>query len=345
MNFRLSDSVVLPKAGQPTPPLSAKKLSGPIGRLMEDFLGYLRVEKNASPLTIRDYRHYLSRFLFWLISEYGQDLPVEKVDTPKIRTYRLYLAQLADSKGNFLSATTQGYHVIAIRAFLKFLIKNDYAVLAPEKIDLPKSSPHDPKYLSRERVEILLSQPEVATPAGLRDKAILELLFSTGLRVSELVSLNRETINLERREFGVVGKGRHERVVFLSWRAVEWIGRYVASRRDSWEPLFINYRGAGGSVEKEIKRFDPEEGERRRLTTRSVQRILEKYAAKAHLPFKATPHTMRHSFATDLLYAGADLRSVQAMLGHKNVSTTQIYTHVTDKQLHEVYDRFHSGNK
>lgn len=329
------------------PPLFKQKLSGPIGSLIEDFLGYLQIEKNSSPLTIRDYRQYLRRFLDWVKAEAGEDYRIEELDQQVVRKYRLYLAQYADKKGLTLSRSTQGYYVIAIRAFLKWLIKNDYKVLPPEKIDLPKGESRSLKFLDIGQVERLLSQPEISTDEGLRDKAIMELLFSTGLRVSELVSLNRETVNLDQREFGVIGKGRKARVVFLSDRAVEWLGRYLERRKDEWAPLFVNYRGfkAKEDTEKQIRRFDHDEGEKRRLTARSVQRIVEKYVKKAHLPVKATPHTMRHSFATDLLSAGADIRSVQEMLGHKNVSTTQIYTHVTNRQLREVYKQYHSGNR
>lgn len=322
-----------------------QKLTGPIGDLAEDFLGYLQVERNSSPLTIRDYRLYLKRFLAWVDKEYGPGTRIEDVDKTKVRRYRLYLAQYADKKGGTLARVTQAYYVIALRALLKWLIKNDHKVLSPEKIELPKGESRTIKTLDSEQLGRLMGQPEISTPGGLRDKAILELLFSTGLRVSELVSLDREAVNLDRREFGVIGKGRKARVVFLSDRAIEWVGQYLATRKDQWPALFINYRGIKGSVEREIKLYDPEEGRRRRLTTRSVQRVLEKYVKKAHLPIKITPHGLRHSFATDLLSHGADLRSVQEMLGHKNISTTQIYTHVTNRQLKEVHQQFHSGNK
>lgn len=332
-------------SGQPPSPPLPTRLTGPIGNLIEDFLGYLQVEKNASPLTIRDYRHYLSRFLEWLTKEKGGNFQIQSVDLPTVRKYRLYLAQYLDNKNRPLSRVTQAYYIIAIRAFLKWLIRSDYDVLSPEKIELPKGESRSLKFLDRDQVEHLLSQPSVSSVTGARDKAILELLFSTGLRVSELVSLNRETVNLDRREFGVIGKGRKARVVFLSDRAVKWLGQYLAGRKDEWTPLFVNYRGVKGDPQKEMKAFDIRESEKHRLTARSVQRLVEKYVKKAKLPIKITPHGLRHSFATDLLQAGADLRSVQEMLGHKNVSTTQIYTHVTNRQLKEVHQQFHSGNK
>lgn len=325
--------------------LSRVRLTGPIGSLIEDFLGYLQVEKNSSPLTIRDYRLYLRRLLSWLVKERGDSLQIQDVDLPTIRKYRLYLAQYLDQKERPLSRVTQSYYIIAIRAFLKWLIRNDYEVLSPERIELPKGESRSLKFLDRDQIELLLGQPSISTPDGLRDKAILELLFSTGLRVSELVSLNRETVNLDRREFGVIGKGRKVRVVFISDRAAKWLEQYLATRKDEWTPLFINYRGMRGTTQKEIKVFDSRESEKHRLTSRSVQRLVEKYVKSAKLPIKITPHGLRHSFATDLLSAGADLRSVQEMLGHKNVSTTQIYTHVTNRQLKEIHQQFHSGNK
>lgn len=287
------DSHYKPSMSDTTPPLS-NRLSGPIGNLIEDFLGYLQVERNASLLTIRDYRHYLRRFLGWLIKEKRESLQIQAVDLPTVRKYRLYLAQYLDPKNKSLSRVTQSYYIIAIRAFLKWLIKNDYEVLSPEKIELPKGESHSLKFLDRDQVEHLLSQPSISTPDGLRDKAILELLFSTGLRVSELVSLNRDTVNLDRREFGVIGKGRKVRVVFISDRAAKWLEEYLATRKDEWPPLYINYRGIKGSAEKEMKAFDLREGEKHRLTSRSVQRIVEKYVKKAHLPVKITPHGLRH---------------------------------------------------
>ncbi|KKT76193.1 MAG: Tyrosine recombinase XerC [Microgenomates group bacterium GW2011_GWA1_Microgenomates_45_10] len=332
-------------SNQGSTPLPGGRLGGPIGVLIEDFLGYLLVEKNASPLTIRDYRHYLRRFLDWLIKSEGESCKVQDINLPTIRKYRLYLAQYTDSKNRSLSRVTQSYYVIAIRAFLKWLTKNDYNVLSPEKIELPRGESHSLKFLDRDQVEHLLSQPLPSTLDGARDKAILELLFSTGLRVSELVSLNRDTVNIERREFGIIGKGRKVRVVFISDRAAQSLEGYLAMRKDQWTPLFINFRGLKGDIEKVIKTFDVNESEKHRLTSRSIQRLVEKYVKKAKLPIKITPHGLRHSFATDLLQAGADLRSVQEMLGHKNVATTQIYTHVTNRQLKEVHKQYHSGNK
>lgn len=303
--------------------------------LINQFLEHLEIEKNASKLTIRDYRHYLEAFAKW----YSSTLPgktTEDLDLVTIRKYRVYLANRVDDKGRTLKKVTQNYYVIALRSFLRFLIKNDHKTLEPSKIDLPKTESRSLKFLEREQIERLVTMPDTSKEEGMRDRAILELLFSTGLRVSELVKLNHEQINIERREFGIVGKGGRARVVFISDRAAEWIQRYLTARTDAFKPLFIRYsRG----VEED------DNGEKMRLTARSIERIVKKYVQEARLPVDATVHTMRHSFATDLLTNGADLRSVQEMLGHKNIATTQIYTHVTNKQLRDVHKAFHSGNK
>lgn len=317
-------------------------MNTPLPKLIDDFLEYLEIEKNCSKLTIRDYRHYLESFEKWFCPTsptgvstlpYGtlEDL---KLDT--IRKYRVYLANRVDAKGMTLKRVTQNYYVIALRSFLRYLIKNDYKTLEPSKIDLPKTESRSLKFLERQQVEQLVMATDTSKEEGVRDRAILELLFSTGLRVSELVKQNIDTINLERKEFGVIGKGGRGRIVFISDRAAEWVGRYVAMREDKYKPLFIRYSG---------RVIEEDEGEKMRLTVRSIERIVKKYVKIARLPVDATVHTMRHSFATDLLINGADLRSVQEMLGHKNIATTQIYTHITNKQLREVHDAFHSGNK
>jgi len=302
---------------------------------INDFFEYLEVEKNSSKLTIRDYRHYLETFAKW----YTTSLPgkmISDLDLGTVRKYRVYLANRADEKGKTLKKVTQNYYVIALRSFLRFLIKNDHKTLEPSKIELPKTESRSLKFLEREQIDRLVTMPDTSKEDGVRDRTILELLFSTGLRVSELVKLNHEQINIERREFGVIGKGGRARVVFISDRAAEWIARYVTMRTDVFKPLFIRYSGA---VDEE------DTGEKMRLTVRSVERIVKKYTHMARLPVDATVHTLRHSFATDLLTNGADLRSVQEMLGHKNIATTQIYTHVTNKQLRDVHKAFHSGNK
>lgn len=308
------------------------KPKGELLQTIQSFLEYLEVEKGSSSLTIRNYRHYLMRFYNWMEK---QDFPLAlgSISPTLIHKYRLFLARFTDKYGKYLSRKTQGYHCIAIRSFLKWCLKNDLDVMAPEKIELPKVSERQVRFLAGKDVDRLLNAPSLSTIVGKRDKAILEVLFSTGLRVSELVSLNRDTVNLKRREFGVIGKGGRARVVFLSSRAVSWLEEYLSCRDDGFKPLFIRHS----------KNIKPEASdEDMRLSVRSVQRILKKYSRKVKLPIEATPHVLRHSFATDLLMAGADIRSVQEMLGHKNIQTTQIYTHVTHRHLKEIYDAFHN---
>lgn len=296
------------------------------------FLEHLEIERNLSHLTIRNYGLYLGRFADWL-SEQGID-DLTQVDTDLTRKYRIFLSRYTDEKDKKLSKRTQSYYIIALRSFLKWLVKHDLPVLHPEKIDLPKSEATSMQYLPIEKIELLLSQPSISKPSGLRDKAILEVLFSTGLRVSELVSLNRDQVDTKSREFGVIGKGRKPRVVFLSKRASQWLERWLVTRQDYWQPVFIRFAG-----KRPARTSD---GEEMRLTTRSVQRIVDKYARRARLPIKISPHGIRHSFATDLLANGANLRDVQEMLGHKNISTTQIYTHVTQPQLKKIHEDRHS---
>lgn len=296
-----------------------------LSSLITDFLEYLELERNASQLTIRNYGHYLKRFL-----EFAGDINPKDIDLGLIRKYRLFLSRQS------LKRVTQNYFLIALRAFLKYLARQDVNSLSAEKVELGEEDPRPLKILDEKHLQNLLDAPDVSKKDGIRDRAILETLFSTGLRVSELASLNRDSINLGRREFGIIGKGGKERVVFLSNSAVDSLEKYLMSLKNSFKPLFIRFQG----------RADPtNSGESMRLSTRSIQRIIEKYVKKLGLPVKATPHTLRHSFATDLLINGADIRSVQEMLGHSNISTTQIYTHVTNKHLKDVHRAFHSGNK
>jgi site-specific recombinase XerD len=304
--------------------------------LISDFLEYLVIEKSRSPLTIRQYKHYLSRFHSWAAKS-NQPLKPANINQELVRQYRLYLARLRNQNGMPLKRITQTYHIIALRAFLRYLlVQRDIPTLSPDKIELPKQSTRSVAFLNSEQVERLLNSPKIEDEIGLRDKTILETLFSTGLRVSELVQLNRDQINLDRKEFGVRGKGDKPRVVFLSNTAVHWLERYLQTRQDQFKPLFIRYSGTTDNKK---------DGEKMRLTARSIQRIVEKYARRCGLPMEVTPHTLRHSFATDLLIGGADLRSVQEMLGHESIRTTQVYTHVTNKHLKEVHQAFHSRDK
>lgn len=313
------------------PNVPASPLS-PLEAKIVEFLEYLAVSKGSSPLTVRNYKHYLGRLNDYF-SELNVEAKPENISQQFVQQYRVHLTRLPDGKGGTLSRRTQGYHAIALRSFLKWLLKNDFNVLAPDKIDLPKIADKPVKFLNGEQVDRLLAAPTLSTITGRRDKAILELFFSTGLRISELTHLNIENVDLERREFGVVGKGGRARVVFLSSRAADWIKQYLGARRDHYKPLFIRHKG---------KVDISEDDEKVRLTPRSIQRMVKKYVKKLKLPVDATPHTLRHAYATDLLIAGADLRSVQEMLGHKNVATTQIYTHVTNQHLKEVHDAFHN---
>lgn len=310
-------------------------MNRPLPELIAEFLEYLEIEKNCSKLTIRDYRHYLAVFNDWFTTTLP-DKNISDLDLAIVRRYRVHLANKVDERGMSLKRVTQNYYVIALRSFLRYLIKNDHKTLEPSKIDLPKTESRSLKFLERSHVEQLVSAVDLEKMEGPRDRAILELLFSTGLRVSELCSLNRDKINLERREFGVIGKGGKSRIVFISDAAAEWLQNYLNKREDTFRPLFIRYSG---------KTIEENGGEKMRLTPRSVERLVKKYVRLARIPVDATVHTLRHSFATDLLTNGADLRSVQEMLGHKNIATTQIYTHITNKQLREVHEAFHSGNK
>lgn len=303
-----------------------------ISQLITDYLEYLEIERNSSSRTIKNYDHYLKRFL-----DFAGDITPESINLELIRKYRLFLSRFTDPETNKpLKRKTQNFFMIALRSFLKYLARIDIATLSAEKVELGEQEPSPLKVLDDDSLERLLSEPSPVDEAGIRDKVILEMLFSTGLRVSELASLNCDQLNLERREFGVVGKGGKQRLVFLSDEAVEWINKYLESRKDGFKPLFIRYQGSKDALD---------DGENMRLSTRSLERIVEKYVKQAGLSIKATPHTLRHNFATDLLINGADIRSVQEMLGHSNISTTQIYTHVTNKQLREVHKAFHSKNK
>lgn len=306
-----------------------------VNEAVKQFLEYLRIEKGCSDLTVESYEQKLDRFKDWVTDETLVS-SVEDVDLELIRNYRLHLARSRGADGETLERVTQRYHLIALRALLRYLaVQRNMTVLAADRIELPKGAARSVSFLSLDQVDRLMSSADSPEEPGLRDRAIMEMLFSTGMRVSELVRLDRDKIDLESRELGITGKGNRTRVVFLSDQAVVWIRKYLDSRDDDYKPLFIRYRGR-----KNVKVKGEAEG--MRLTRRSVERIVLRYAGNCKLQVKTTPHTLRHSFATDLLSSGADIRSVQEMLGHRNVATTQVYTHVTDKQLKEVHRAFHS---
>jgi len=299
-----------------------------MSELILDYIEHLEVEGGRSAKTAENYRLYLERFV-----EFTEDTKVGDITSEMIRKYRLWLNRYKNNSDDELATITQSYHLIALRGFLGYLSQRDIESLAPNKIVLPKVSRKQVTFLHYDEVERLISEIDISSEAGLRDRAIVELLFSSGLRVSELINLNRDHVNTKRREFMVRGKGQKDRPVFISEAAAGWVDHYLDVRDDTLAPLFISY---SRNVEASTT------GDFRRLTARSVQRMVSKYALLAGITKHVSPHTMRHSFATDLLMNGADIRSVQSMLGHSNISTTQVYTHVTDEHLREVYEKFHS---
>ncbi len=295
---------------------------------IQNFLEYCEVTKNLSQKTLENYTHYLKRFSVF----FGVSKSVDKIQLQNIQNFRLYLNRYTDEKVKSLSIKTQNYHVIALRAFLKYLVKNDIKSLAPEKIELSKIPERTVEVLSKKELERLFSAIDMTKKTAYRDLAIIETLYSTGLRVSELNSLNCEQVDLTRREFMVRGKGKKPRIVFLSERASKAIAMYLRERDDNSAPLFLNSR-------KNVDEIM--DAEKRRLSKVSIESIVRKYALKAGIIKKVTPHTLRHSFATELLLNGADIRSVQEMLGHSSITTTQIYTHLTNNKLKEVHEKFH----
>lgn len=309
-----------------------------IKTLKTQFLEYLEIEKSRSQKTIENYDHYLSRFLAWaVISE-----PIEITDE-LVRNFRIYLNRFEDGKGNPLKKITQNYYIIALRSFLKYLAKRDIKSLPAEKVEIGKSSTKEVEFLEAEEVERILAAASGADFKSLRDRAMLELLFSAGLRVSELTNINRDRLDLKNREFSVRGKGDKVRVVFVSDGAAKTLQRYLEKRTDIDPALFV--RDEKGLAKFASDKNNIKKTNSLRLTPRSVQRIVKHYATKAGIIKDVHPHTLRHSFATDLLMNGADIRSVQAMLGHSSITTTQVYTHVTNKQLKEIHQTFHARRR
>ena len=312
-----------------------------VEELISEFLEYCEIEKGHSDLTIRNYDHYLSRFLEFAQKDRKNEIKPTDITLELVRKYRLFLNRLNTGKEGPIKKITQNYHIIALRSFLKYLAKKDIPTLAPEKVELSDAERKHFTFLEFEEIDSLLKAPQAFPNKSnhlitMRDQAILETLFSTGLRVSELVSLDRKQVNLERGEFMVRGKGSKDRIVFLSDSAKDSISEYLVARKDSFEPLLIHHGGT---------KDDYEDGEYMRLTARSIQRLIKRYAKMSGISKEVTPHVIRHSFATDLLINGADIRSVQSMLGHSSITTTQIYTHVTDRQLREVHQAFHGKRK
>ena len=303
---------------------------GLVTELLLDYVEYLEVEGGRSSKTAENYNLYLGR----LVEFAGTDLNVADITDEFVRKYRLWLNRHIDDQGRELATITQGYHLIALRGFLKYLSLRGIKSLPTDHIVLPKVHRKQVTFLSYDEVTRLLNQIDTDSEQGLRDRAIVELLFSSGLRVSELVNLNRDHVNTKRGEFMVRGKGQKDRPVFITAEAADWIEQYLDKRTDSLVPLFISYSRNNSNPDTT--------GDFRRLTSRSIQRLITRYARLAGITKHVSPHTMRHSFATDLLMNGADIRSVQSMLGHSNISTTQVYTHVTDEHLREVHEKFHS---
>lgn len=289
-----------------------------ISQLVRQFLEYCEVERGHSLLTVRNYEHYLGEFLAFAK---GQNIvSVQKIDLDLVRRWRMAINRKFTRKNQPLSKQTQNYYLIALRSFLKYLAKNDISSLAPEKIELADTADRQIEFLTPEELERLMAAPVTVKPNGLRDKALLETFFSTGLRLAELAGLKIRDIDLTTGEFSVRGKGGKVRLVFLSAIARRWLGDYLESRHDDNQNLFP-------------------------VSMRQIERLVDKYARKAGIVKKVHPHTLRHSLATDLLQAGADLRSVQTLLGHSSITTTQIYTHVTNQQLKEVHKAFHGRRR
>lgn len=303
-----------------------------MSELIRDYAEYLEIERGRSSKTSENYSRYLERFI-----EFAGDVQVHQITGELVRKYRLWLNRQVTESGSELALITQSYHLIALRGFLDYLSKRDIASLAPNKIELPRTHRKQVTFLHVDEIDRIRNAiPETDKLADLRDRAIIELLFSSGLRVSELVGLNRDHINTKRREFMVRGKGQKDRPVFISNTAATYVNAYLSLRDDNLAPLFLSY--SRNNIASTSGGF-------RRLTSRSVERIINKYAKLAGITKHVSPHTMRHSFATDLLMNGADIRSVQTMLGHSSISTTQIYTHVTDAHLMDVYERYHSDEE
>ncbi|MFH1955778.1 MAG: tyrosine-type recombinase/integrase [Patescibacteria group bacterium] len=310
-----------------------------ISFLKTEFLEHCEIEKNLSQYTIKMYDYCLTDFCKFVKKQFNKDLvDISEITLEIIKSYRIDLNRRISSKSReSFKISTQNEFLVAVRSFLKFLVvEKDIKTVAIEKLHLAKPDARVPKFFNDEQLERFLAVQNIERKSGIRDRAILEVLFSTGLRVGELVKLNATDVKnaFDSKEFNVIGKGRKVRTVYLSDSAVLWLKKYLSLRKDDYKPLFLRYSG-------KLPELNDPDGESFRLTVRSIQRLVKKYALKAGISIDATPHTLRHTFATDLLTKGADLRSVQELLGHSNIQTTQIYTHLTNPQLKEVFEKFH----
>ncbi|MEX2514914.1 MAG: tyrosine-type recombinase/integrase [Candidatus Paceibacterota bacterium] len=314
-----------------------KKSSTPIIKHLHDFLDWIDVEKGLASTTQENYARFLERFFQWLRNNDLTDLKPHELSEDHVWKYRIYLARYAKGTGSEgLKRSTQQYYLIGLRSLLRYFTKRDITSLPPDKITLPKDDTGDEvRNLTIDQLKKIFKAPDVSTKSGLRDRTILETFFSTGMRISELVALDKKqissSINKDELELSITGKGRKTRTVYFSPRALKWLGRYLQSRKDDEPALFVNYRA-------------PKDASRR-LTPRSIQKRVKKYAVSAGLPQDTTPHVLRHSFATDLLRKGVDIRILQEFLGHSSITATQIYTHVTDKQLRDIHGKFHGGDE
>lgn len=317
---------------------NSKRDQKPITDQIFPFLDYCEIEKGLSNNTQKNYRQYLRVFVEWLKKTGKERLLPYELSSKHIWDYRLYLARSYKTpSGGYLGKKSQNYYLIALRALLAYFAERDIESLPSSKIKLAKQkNAENISFLDINEVEIVFKIPDTKTKNGLRDRAILEVFFSSGMRISELISLNIDQMSFLKEgdtkktfELSIVGKGKHVRTIFISPRAADWVRLYLASRKDEDNALFINFRSKNT--------------ETRRLSARYIQMMISKYAVLAGLSKKVTPHTLRHTYATDLLSHGADLRSVQELLGHKNVATTQVYTHVTNKRLRDVHEKFHGG--
>ena len=316
-----------------------KNMAKPISKHLIDFLEYAEIEKGPSPVTIKNYSRFLKHFFTWLkIQKLSDLLPADLTDK-LIWQYRMWLSRLPNrvrKSAPGLHVSTQTRYLIALRALLGYFHEKDIPSLPTEKIKLPKDNrDRQVKFLNLDQLAKFFAAVNISSQSGLRDRAILESFFSTGMRVAELISLDKQQFEssrkLEGREISIKGKGSHVRTVYFSERAIQWINKYIEVRTDDFPPLFISYKGPNSRS--------------RRLTSRAMEDIVRKYSVKAGLPVLVSPHTLRHSFATDLLNEGVDIRSVQEFLGHKNIATTQVYTHVTNKRLRDIHYKYHGGNK